>query len=399
MKIIIVSIYPVKGERHGETGGVASYTKNLVSCFPQKKDDVIFVLCDKNRGKIDSYRENGVNVVRCFDKNVFFFFQILREIRKIRPDIIHIQQELGLFGNIVTAYLLQWLLFSLKKYKTIITLHGVVSLKKITKDFVKENSSQLPVLLVRLAFFIIYKPICILSKRVIVHEDIFRDILVNEYKIDSRKVSVIPHGVEDLVSIPRDVACKNLSLDQSRDIILFMGYLTGYKGIDFLIDEFSEYTKINPSAFLIIGSGKHPKLKNDLGYQKEYTRLFEKAKSLIPNSQYRWDGFIKEENIQKYFSAADVSIYPYTISMSSSGPMAIAIGYGKPFFASDVFKGVLDEDFLFPREKGGAMRKIIDFFENRTTHRNKIFKLKKNRIWSVVSKKTYEIYRETYEGF
>lgn len=395
MKIVQISIYPGNGEKHSNMGGVASYTKNLMTNLYRHEGDKIFVLCDKINGKYESYFEDGMSIVRCFGKGPIFLPQLYREIKKIQPDAIHVQQELGLFGNVLTAYLLQWLFLLLGQYKLIVTLHGVVSLKGIDNAFVRENNSRLPVWLVKVAFYIIYKPLCILSKRIIVHEEIFKAVLKNEYGVPGEKIVVIPHGVEDLHTIEKTEACNRLSLDSNKNLVLFMGYLTGYKGIDLLLEGFSAYAKSNPDAYLVIGSGKHPKLKDDPDYNLEYARLKEKAADLIGEDQYRWDGFIEENDITNYYSACDISVYPYTVSMSSSGPMAIAIGFEKPFLASDVFDDVINFDqLLFKRNSDSLARQLERFFSNRQEFSDEISKMKLIKLWSNVGIRTRAVYND-----
>ena len=207
-------------------------------------------------------------------------------------------------------------------------------------------------------------------------------------------IKVIYHGVEDFRTIDRDFACEKLKLDKTKDVVLFMGYLTGYKGLDLLIEGFSKYAKQNRNAFLIIGAGKHPKLKNDEKYLVEYSRLKNKAKELISKEQYKWVGFIDEEDITLYYSASDISLYPYTISMSSSGPMAMATGYEKPFLASDVFKKVLSKELIFKRTPEELSKKIESFFNNIEITQKKVKQMKKDRLWDNLGKNTYDIYRK-----
>lgn len=392
MKILHISIYPPKNEKHANTGGAAWYTKNLITHTPIGANDQVFVLCDKINGEYEKYIENNITVIRCFDKKPKYVYQLSKEISKINPDIIHIQQELSLYGNILTAYLLQWFIFRFRQYKTIITLHGVVSLKKIDKNFIKENNSNLPVWITKVAFRIIYNPLCFWAQKVIVHEECFKNILTEEYGTNQDKTEVIHIGVEDSQTIEKERACKELRIDSKNDICLFMGYLAGYKGIDLLIEGFAEYGKINRNAVLVIGAGKHPKLRNDEKYLKEYKRLEDKAKELIPENQCRWIGFIDEKNIILYYSASDVSLYPYTVSMSSSGPMSIAIGYEKPFLASEVFNNVLSEKMLFQRNPKSLAKKLEDFFKDQECFQKDIAEMKANRLLKNIGVTTYNIY-------
>jgi glycosyltransferase involved in cell wall biosynthesis len=313
---------------------------------------------------------------------------------------VHIQQELALFGGILTAYLLQWLVF-LWRDRTVITLHGVVDLAKIDANFVKENNSKLPVWLVRLAFKAIYLPLMKWSKKVIVHEDYFKEIMVKSYHITPEKISVIPHGVEPLQTMDQDKARQKLGVAKDANVALFMGYATGYKGIDLLIEGFAKFSKKDKKAYLLIGAGRHPKLYNDLAYLREYARLQAKAAALIPDGQYNWRGFINEKEITAYYSASDVSLYPYTAAMSSSGPMSFAIGYEKPFLVSSAFDIIFKEYplLLFERTAESLSHSLDYFFAHREEYDDISRTLKQERGWSRVAGKTLATYQSvTTEG-
>lgn len=394
MKIAFITIYPKKAKKHSETGGVASYSKNLITKLPLKVDDDVYVICDKNHKKV-KYKEDGVNVIRCFDKNPKYIYQISKELIKLRPDTIHIQQEMGLFGNIMTAYLLPILLLFCRiiSNKIVITLHGVVDIKHINKDFIYRNNSNLPIPIVRYAIYIMYKPLILLSQTIIVHEEYFKNILINGYSANPNKIHVIYHGIEDLKNINKIKARKHLDIKSDANVVLFMGYLTGYKGLDILIEGFSEYVKHDKNAFFIIGAGKHPKLKNDQTYNLQvYKKHQEKALQLIPHKNYVWAGFIIEKEIVDYYSAADLSIYPYTVAMSSSGPMSISIGYELPFIASAVFKEILNKKILFPLTSHDISNKISDFFINQSEYAKIVKEMQSKRLWSYISAKTYKLY-------
>lgn len=397
MKIVHISLYPPKGEKHISTSGVASYTKNLVTAIPYKSSNEVYVLCDMIGGMYEKYQEDGITVVRCFSKSPRFFKQINAELKKISPNVTHIQQEISLYGNISTAYLLQWLVFVSRKFYPIITLHGVVSLKKVNKAFVKENNSSLPSLLVKAAFIIIYKPLTIWAKKIIVHEDYFKNILAHEYNVSRKKIKVIPHGVESLQADKKQTACKKLGLNPESNLVLFMGFLTGYKGIELLIEGFGKYARENPNAYLVVGAGVHPKLKNDQKYLQEYKRLQKKAKKLIPQHQHRWTGFIDEQHIRDHYSACDVSVYPYTIAMSSSGPMSFAIGFEKPFLASTAFKDVFDKKLLFEHTPSKLAEKFSYFFTHEKEFLLHSRTLKQSRVWKAVGARTYNIYKENLQ--
>lgn len=402
MKVAHVTLYPPKNSKHVEGSGVASYSKNLVTHLGV---DEQVVVCNEMGSDSEVYNEDDVSVHRVFARKPSYVLKVHKELKRIDPDVIHIQQELALFGGIFTAYLLQWLVFLWRK-KVVITLHGVVDPKKINHRFVKENNSNLPVWAVKFAFYIIYKPLMIWAKRIIVHERYFKDIVTYGYGVSGRKIVVIPHGIEMLEADDKSEARRKLNIPAGADVALFMGYATGYKGIDLLIEGFSKYAELNPKAYLVIGAGKHPKLYNDNSYLAEYKRLQDKAKAMIPKDQYWWEGFINEEDIGAYYSASDVSVFPYTTAMASSGPMSFAIGYEKPFLVSSSFSAIFSEspELLFDKNPEALAEKLDYFFAHESIYESMSHNLKNERSWSRVAEQTALVYgsinqqKENYEA-
>jgi glycosyltransferase involved in cell wall biosynthesis len=390
MKILHISIYPNKNSKHGEFGGVAGYTKNLITNMPNGQGDKN-IICANILGKPESYNEENVEVVRGYDRSPKFLFQVLKSIEEIKPDVVHFQQELGLYGGIVTAILLQLVLLFCKP-KKVITFHGVVAISEIDPTFVKENNSKLPVWLVKTAFWLIFKPLTFYANHIVVHEKIFKDRLIKEYRVKRDKISIIPIGVEDLQLKDKAQSRELLNLSQDNLIVLFMGYLTGYKGLDLLIEGFSEFVKINPKSILILGAGLHPKLKNDQDYlNNEYYRIQNKAKDLIPAKNYIWKGFIPEPDMIDYYSACDLNIYPYTTMLSSSGPMSIAMSYGSPFLASDVFGNFIDDRTLLFDRNPQSLSDALQRFDPIKAKANSE-KFKQERLCSNAGVRTREVY-------
>lgn len=390
MKVAHVTLYPPKGKKHVSGSGVVSYSKNLIAHITTQQA----VICHTEHSP-ERYQEGGVDVRRVFHRSPGFVRQVHKELQEIGADVIHFQQELALYGGIATAYLLQWLVFFHRR-RAVITLHGVVDPNNIDDQFVHENNSNLPVWLVQIAFRIIYTPLMKWARQVIVHEEYFKDIVVKAYGIDPGKVKVVPHGVETVERSERTAARAQLNLPEQADIALFMGYATGYKGLDLLIEGFAKYAAKNPKAYLVIGAGEHPKLHSDPVYKAEYARLQQKAAGLIAKDQYEWRGFIPEDQIASYYSACDVSLYPYTTAMSSSGPMSFAIGAEAPFLVSSAFADIFGHapHLVFERTPDALAQKLDDFFAHNTGYLDISAQLKRERVWPAVARATEQVYEE-----
>ncbi len=394
MRVAVVSLYPNRAEKHIAASGVASYTKNLLKNVALQPGDELFVVCNKTGEAPETYTEDSFTIVRTFDRNYKFAWQIYRQVTKIRPDVVHIQHEVPLYGGLHTAIIFPWLVFLLRRFGVVVTLHHVVSLQKIDVGFVRANKSSAPAWLIRAAFRYIFGTVARWARMLITHEDYFRDILVDEYNVPREKIAVIPHGVEDFKPQNKQAARQKLGIAKDRRVVVFMGYLAGYKGVDLLIEGFARYAKTDPQALLIVAAGKHPKFLQDADYLAHYANMQQKAAALIAKNQYQWIGFMAESDIADYYSACDVTVYPYTISMASSGPMSFAMGYEKPFLASDVFAHLLPNRVLFAQNADALAQKLTDFFASEAHFNDVAKQLKTERLWPVIGAKT----KKTYES-
>lgn len=402
MRIVHITTFPERDVTHFNGSGVSAYAKNLITNTQYSQNDEIFILAQKIPTEREKYNlKKNMSVERIWERNLYGLVSILKRIKYIKPDVVHIQHEVALFGGIPAAYFLQWLLFIIRisKVKIVITFHGIVSNKIIDKDFIRENAYQYPVWLTKLGFLIIFSPLSWLSNKIITHEEYFKKILSSEYFSNADKICVIPHGVENSQKVDKEVSRKYLEIEKEKNVILFMGYFSAYKGLELLIDAFSDYLKEDKKALLIIGAGLHPRLRKDKEYKLEYNRLKGKVELLKGHS--RWVGFIEEKDISYYYCASDLAVYPYTKPLASSGPMAISMGYEQPFIASEVFSHFLDEKLIFKKNKESLLQKLSEFFYiknnckgDNNQYTDYIKKLKEHRLFDRVARSTLELYRE-----
>jgi len=344
-RIAIVSPYPPPKEKHVYGSGVISYTKNLVNAL---KDVVlpnikIFVVADKHKGIPHVYREDRVYVIRCFSKNVLYIFQIFKQLCRIKPNIVHIQHEYFLYGGLLSATLFPLLvLFSrLVAEKVVITLHhGVFPLSNIdNRDFRKENGLKGPALLLKLGLLTITKMIALFAHKVIVHELFMKKYLVTDYKISTHKIKIIPHGVEDVKQLPKEESKRKLGLE-GKTVLLYFGYLTGYKGLKELLDAYRDVAKKIPNTVLVIAGGPHPRLIREKWYRDWIRDLVKEALAIQWEIKDRgkivFTGYVPEDEIPLYFSVADIVVLPYKARIAASGPEALAIAFERCYVIESV---------------------------------------------------------------
>ena len=172
----------------------------------------------------------------------------------------------------------------------------------------------------------------------------------------------------------------------------YYGYITGYKNVELLIDS-AKFLKI-PEWTMIIAGGSHPRLSNNSGYN-EYISYLRKKASAISN-RILFKGFIREEEVPLYFSAADLVVLPYTACISASGPLSLAISYERPFLVSDALSEILPSNYLvFRSDSRELANKIDSFFRDNKVEAEALCclkNLKNKRLWRKVSLQTYKVY-------
>lgn len=361
IKVGLISLFPPKEFRHVAMGGVASYAKNLVVSLSRSCEVIVFA--DKLFGSDSAYRDCGILVCRCWNKSVSYPFQIFRSVIKRRNDVdvLHIQHEYFLFGGVISAVLFPLLLLLLKLLRKpiVVTLHGVISLRIIDEEFLKDNMVSGVPFIFKLGVLALTRLIAFFADFLVVHEEFFRQVLINEYRVDGSKVWVIPHGVEEPSIIIDSDRAKEILGVGGKKVLLIFGYITGYKGIELLIDAF-DLLKSDESYVLFIAGGEHPRLKGKRKYQEYLRRLRERAAKV--SDRIIFTGFVPENMIPIYFSAADLVILPYKYKFSASGPESLAVSYKKHVITFKPFCSC--EQDLYTLAKHFA-QEIISSFANK----------------------------------
>ena len=144
-----------------------------------------------------------------------------------------------------------------------------------------------------------------LADCIVLHSESNEKALLASYRIKkTTKVKVIPHG---LLSPPmngwnKEKARKDIGLGSSDKVVLFFGNIRPYKGLDVLIDAMGQVAKANPKAVLLI-AGKP---------WKDWTEYQNRIENNgIQDVTKVFKGFIPDEEVQKYFLAADLVVLPY----------------------------------------------------------------------------------------
>jgi len=191
-----------------------------------------------------------------------------------------------------------------------------------------------------------------MSKSVLTDADTFRKNLSLGY---------CPHPIFDNYGerLSFEDAKQKLKLDINTSYLLFFGFIRDYKGLDLLLNAFTDERLRNfPVKLLIAGeyySSPEPYL--ELIRKNNLEDLIELRTEFIP-----------DEEVNLYFSAADMVVQPYK-SATQSGVTQIGYHFNKPMLVTNV--GGLSEiipdgkiGYVVEPESQKIADALVDFYEN-----------------------------------
>ena len=341
MKIVLLGTsYPYRG-------GLASFNERLVRQFQDEGFDAeIFTFTVQYPsllfpGKTQYSNEpapDNLRITRCVNSvNPFNWIKVGRELMKSAPDIVIIKFWIPLmapcFGTIARIAKRN------KKTKIVSILDNIVPHEKrwgdklLAKYFVKSVDAFVA-----------------MSKSVM-------DDLAAFDTVKPRLL--MPHPVFDNFGskIDRKTALSFLKLDENQKYMLFFFIIRDYKGLDLLLQAFSDERFKCLNVKLIVAG----EFYND---EERYRKM---EQDLNLKDRIIWfDKFIPDSEVRYFFNAADIIVQPYK-SATQSGVTQIGYHFERPMLVTDV--GGLKE--IIPDGKVGYVVKpqadsiaeaLLDFF-------------------------------------
>jgi glycosyltransferase involved in cell wall biosynthesis len=157
------------------------------------------------------------------------------------------------------------------------------------------------------------------SQATIVHEASFTRTIPS--------ATVIPHGIEVAAPLDRGSARAALGLGD-RFVALCFGFVAPYKGVE-LVLEASRHA--GPDVDVVVAGGEHPRLG---GPHQDEAGGFAASLASRFRDAARFTGWVPDGDVARWFSAADVALFPYPKPFSASGALALALAYGTPALLS-----------------------------------------------------------------
>lgn len=361
--LIVIAGYPKKGERYSRNVcAVSSFTKNSLLALQKENPNRKIVVLTMALGGKEIYEENGMLVVRCFERNnplsYLSLINYVRTFNKVKQ--ILVEFEFSTFGDTLSTLMFAPVIIAIKSLGRDITLvmHQVLlNLKKLSGHVgIASKNPKLNFMNVGLSIF--YRFLTFPAKNIVVLEEEFKKRLSKF--ANPQKISVIPHGVDKQLNSSSTSLRAKYGFKKDDFVILYFGYLTWYKGVDFLIDSFKNVRKLNNRNIKILIAGGPSFTQRE---KPHYKRFVSQVLELTKNQKHiKITGFVKEKEFAKIFETADLAVLPYRTFMSSSGPLSLALTFKKPFILSENLKNLTEsEDFSKALELSGLKENQIFF--------------------------------------
>ncbi len=256
--------------------------------------------------------------------NPHSFFALKRVLKEYKPDIVHLHTM-----NQVTSSVL----FLLKKYPTVMTLHGPEPFvnelliwflrpswfKSVLYDPKNLNTVG------KLAYFYFNSIQKIFYKIGLKNVDIF--IAPSKYIENVAKTEMlsqivhVPYFIEPL-KFQEWLLFQELKNNYN---VLFVGRLEKFKGVEFIIKAIPAIIKILPQTTLtIIGDGP---------YKNELINL---TKTLHIEDCIQFKGWIENKELGTYYSKASIVVAPSTVPEAFGLVILEAMSMGRPVIATNV---------------------------------------------------------------
>jgi len=171
-------------------------------------------------------------------------------------------------------------------------------------------------------------------------------ILKRDYAINSKKITVIPHGTHLVPHLDKAFLKDKYNLT-GREILSTFGLLGSGKSIETTIDALPEIVKKNPDVlFLIIGK-THPSIKKQEG--EKYRNMLEDkvVKLKLQNHVQFINSFLPTADLLEYLQLTDIYLFTSKDpNQAVSGTFSYAISCGCPIISTPIphAKEVLGND-------------------------------------------------------
>jgi len=311
MRIVILgSAYPLRG------GGIASFNERLATHFQELGHEVdiySFTLQYPNflfPGKSqysDEPAPAGLNIqTKVNSINPLNWFKVGRELRRAKYDLLIVRFWMPFFGPCLGTIQRQ---VRKNKYTKIVC---------IADNIIPHEQRFGDKSLIR--YFLKSVDACVTMSK---------SVLADLKTLSPQMPAVYtPHPLYDNygLHLSKLDARKLLHIDQQDKVILFFGFIRQYKGLDLLLEALAD-ARVRDLNIKLLLAGEF------YGDPAPYLALIKKHH--LEKSIYMHTDFIPNQEVGRYFSAADCVVLPYR-SATQSGITQVAYHFDLPMIVSNV---------------------------------------------------------------
>jgi glycosyltransferase involved in cell wall biosynthesis len=274
------------------------------------------------------------------------------------------------------------------KGRLVVTIHDLGFLHQ------PETFSKFEVLRSRVFVRMTAKRAC----RVITGSCFSRDDIIQTYRLDSRRVELVPYGVSPLFSAGLDSQKIDLVLDKygiRKPYILSVGRLNMRKNLTSLFKAFA----------LLKERGAIPHKLVIVGKEDYSTEGIFRAAHEIASGEVQFTGYVDDEDLPYVYSGADVFVYP-SLFEGVGLPVLEAMACGVPVVASHTssLREVVGEagmtvDPLNAEEIAQCVLRLVEGGEFRKKYIKRGLERAGEFSWRQTALRTLDVYRTLWGGF
>lgn len=367
---LIISDYPELISGGEKNHGIAWYTRETTEPFAEKYGHRFVILAEKGKkNEPETHADGKILVFRVFDQKHHSLFPTILRWLFIFSNIkkVYIHSEFCTSGGIINFVLLIPFLLLIKAMGRQIVYfeHNVVSrFDSIAPHFnLKPNTLKIALFNIGIRWY--YRVLGIIVDRIIVMDKILQERM-GQF-VNPKKVTCMPIWVEKKTSeLTKSEARKKLCIKQNEYLILYFGFITWYKGADWLAEQIKTIAqkqgeRAKRKIRLILLGGEAYSLKDKPYYKKFYQQLLAKTNHVISIT-----GFVPDSQVSKYFAACDLVVYPYRGYFGASGALNYALSFGKPFLLSSNMSGIFQNSDIMGVVKNCGLKPKDLLFEMNT---------------------------------
>jgi glycosyltransferase involved in cell wall biosynthesis len=376
--VALISPFPDLGERHGGWTGVASYSANLAAALGDEGAHVT-VLASEEPGLPDVARNGTLEVRRVWRRGAGALPAAAAAARATGAPTVHLQHELFLYGGPAAVPGVVPALAALRGRRAVVTMHHVVDPGDVDAAFTETHRVRAPAPLARAGVTGVQRSIRALADTVVVHEPSFAAVVPG--------AEVVPHGIEVVDNSQAEAALAALGLDDGPLCVLCFGFIAPYKGLEAAIGA----ARLAGDAIeLVIAGGEHPRLNGD---GVDYAQ---RLRATAPGN-VRFTGFVPDEDVARWFAAADVALLPYPRPFASSGPLALALAHSTPVLMSEALARTTGAPGALavgadPAAIAARLRTLAEDRGERERLRDAARSLTTGRTWPEIARRHLELY-------